>query len=228
MCNSHSETSTANERNAREAMSIDPTKLPAEPGSPGPRGERPHAPITRAGLTARNPPAPGRRTVGPGAWLPRRSNRETHGQALALAVPPGVPAQVDVDAHASLKDLMVATCARYGDRPAYRSMGTALSFRQLDEASRAFAGGWTGRWPCGRRSPTVKAVVVRKDPALTQAELLAHCRQHLTGYKLPRVIEFRDQPLPKTAVGKILRREVRDGAGGTTAEPGKAPEAKPH
>jgi len=60
-----------------------------------------------------------------------------------------------------------------------------------------------------RSGEAVKVVVVRKDPALTEAELQAHCRQHLTGYKLPRVIEFRDEPLPKTAVGKILRRELR-------------------
>lgn len=60
-----------------------------------------------------------------------------------------------------------------------------------------------------RSGEAVKVVVVRKDPALTEADLLAHCRQHLTGYKLPRVIEFRDEPLPKTAVGKILRRELR-------------------
>ncbi len=64
--------------------------------------------------------------------------------------------------------------------------------------------------PDDRSGEAVKVVVVRKDPALTEAELLAHCRQHLTGYKLPRVIEFRTEPLPKTSVGKILRRELRD------------------
>jgi long-chain acyl-CoA synthetase len=60
-----------------------------------------------------------------------------------------------------------------------------------------------------RSGEAVKVVVVRKDPSLTEAELLAHCRQHLTAYKLPRVIEFREEPLPKTAVGKVLRRELR-------------------
>ena len=55
----------------------------------------------------------------------------------------------------------------------------------------------------------VKLVVVRKDPALTQAQVLDHCRQNLTGYKLPRVIEFRTE-LPKTPVGKVLRRELRE------------------
>ncbi|PZO06428.1 MAG: long-chain-fatty-acid--CoA ligase [Lysobacteraceae bacterium] len=58
---------------------------------------------------------------------------------------------------------------------------------------------------CGE---AVRLVVVRKDPALTEADLRAHCRQHLTGYKQPKVVEFRDS-LPKSAVGKILRRELR-------------------
>ncbi len=54
----------------------------------------------------------------------------------------------------------------------------------------------------------VKAVVVKKDPALDEATLIAHCREFLTGYKVPKIIEFRDE-LPKTNVGKILRRELR-------------------
>jgi long-chain acyl-CoA synthetase len=64
--------------------------------------------------------------------------------------------------------------------------------------------------PDERSGEAVKAVVVRKDPALTEADLLAHCRQHLTGYKVPRVVQFRDEPLPKTNIGKILRRALRD------------------
>jgi long-chain acyl-CoA synthetase len=56
----------------------------------------------------------------------------------------------------------------------------------------------------------VKIIVVRKDPALTEAELLAHCRRNLTGYKVPRHIEFRDQPLPKSNIGKVLRRLLRE------------------
>jgi len=59
-----------------------------------------------------------------------------------------------------------------------------------------------------RTGEAVKLVVVRRDPALDEATLRAHCREHLTGYKQPRVIEFRDA-LPKTAVGKVLRRELR-------------------
>jgi long-chain acyl-CoA synthetase len=66
--------------------------------------------------------------------------------------------------------------------------------------------------PDERAGEAVKAVVVRKDPGLTEAELLAHCRLNLTGYKVPHLIEFRDEPLPKTSIGKILRRELRDAA----------------
>nr|WP_316641393.1 AMP-binding protein [uncultured Roseateles sp.] len=65
--------------------------------------------------------------------------------------------------------------------------------------------------PDERSGEAVKVVVVRKDPALTETELLAHCKQHLTGYKMPRIVEFRDEPLPKTQIGKILRRELRKG-----------------
>jgi long-chain acyl-CoA synthetase len=55
----------------------------------------------------------------------------------------------------------------------------------------------------------VKLFVVKKDPSLTSEALLAYCREQLTGYKCPKVIEFRTE-LPKTNVGKILRRELRD------------------
>nr|WP_202602100.1 long-chain-fatty-acid--CoA ligase FadD [Photobacterium halotolerans] len=55
----------------------------------------------------------------------------------------------------------------------------------------------------------VKVCVVKRDPSLTREELLSHCRQYLTGYKVPKVVEFRDE-LPKTNVGKILRRALRE------------------
>jgi long-chain acyl-CoA synthetase len=58
----------------------------------------------------------------------------------------------------------------------------------------------------------VKAVVVKKDPALTAEEVIAHCQKHLTGYKVPKIVVFRTEPLPKTNVGKILRRLLRDNA----------------
>jgi len=60
-----------------------------------------------------------------------------------------------------------------------------------------------------RSGEAVKIVVVRKDEALTEVELIAHCRERLTGYKTPRHVEFRDT-LPRTPIGKILRRELRE------------------
>jgi long-chain acyl-CoA synthetase len=60
-----------------------------------------------------------------------------------------------------------------------------------------------------KSTEAVKLFVVRKDPQLTAEQLLAHCREHLTNYKVPREIEFRSE-LPKTNVGKILRRALRD------------------
>jgi len=55
----------------------------------------------------------------------------------------------------------------------------------------------------------VKVVIVKKLPGLTEADVRAFCEANLTGYKRPRYVEFRDE-LPKTPVGKILRRELRD------------------
>ena len=55
----------------------------------------------------------------------------------------------------------------------------------------------------------VKLVIVKKDPALTEEKVRDYCRANLTGYKQPKVVEFRTD-LPKTPVGKILRRELRD------------------
>jgi long-chain acyl-CoA synthetase len=66
--------------------------------------------------------------------------------------------------------------------------------------------------PDARTGEAVRLVVVRKDPALTETDLIVHCRRCLTGYKVPRQIEFRDS-LPHTNVGKILRRELRGEAG---------------
>jgi long-chain acyl-CoA synthetase len=64
--------------------------------------------------------------------------------------------------------------------------------------------------PDEKSGEVVKIIVVRSDPALTEQALLAHCRQHLTGYKMPKIVEFRTEPLPKTNLGKILRRQLRD------------------
>ena len=63
--------------------------------------------------------------------------------------------------------------------------------------------------PDEKSGEAVKLVIVKKDPAMTEANVREFCRANLTGYKQPKVIEFRTE-LPKTAVGKILRRELRD------------------
>lgn len=62
--------------------------------------------------------------------------------------------------------------------------------------------------PDERAGEVVKVVVVKKDPAITEEDIIAHCREQLTAYKVPRIVEFRRE-LPKTNVGKILRRELR-------------------
>ncbi|HET6603710.1 MAG TPA: AMP-binding protein [Xanthomonadaceae bacterium] len=66
--------------------------------------------------------------------------------------------------------------------------------------------------PDEKSGEAVKLVIVKKDPSLTADQVKAHCREHLTGYKQPRYIEFRTE-LPKSNVGKILRRELRDNPG---------------
>jgi long-chain acyl-CoA synthetase len=63
--------------------------------------------------------------------------------------------------------------------------------------------------PDERAGEVVALFVVRKDPALSEHDLIEHCRQSLTGYKVPKRVYFRDE-LPKTNVGKILRRLLRD------------------
>jgi long-chain acyl-CoA synthetase len=65
--------------------------------------------------------------------------------------------------------------------------------------------------PDKKSGEQVKLFVVKKDERLTADEVIAHCREHLTNYKVPREVEFR-KDLPKTNVGKILRRELRDEA----------------
>ena len=65
--------------------------------------------------------------------------------------------------------------------------------------------------PDAKSGEAVKIFVVKRDPSLTAAQLLVHCRQHLSGYKVPTQVEFRTD-LPKTNVGKILRRELRESA----------------
>ena len=63
--------------------------------------------------------------------------------------------------------------------------------------------------PDDKSGEAVKVFIVKKDPALTADQVKAYCRENLTGYKQPRFVEFRTD-LPKTNVGKILRKELRD------------------
>jgi long-chain acyl-CoA synthetase len=62
--------------------------------------------------------------------------------------------------------------------------------------------------PDDKAGEAVKVVIVKKDPALTEDDVRAFAEANLTGYKRPKVVEFRAE-LPKTPVGKILRRELR-------------------
>ena len=75
--------------------------------------------------------------------------------------------------------------------------------------------------PDERSGEAVKLYVIRKDPALDAETLIAHCRQQLIGYKVPRYVEFRED-LPRTNVGKILRRELKPAAPSRTGSPAKA------
>lgn len=70
--------------------------------------------------------------------------------------------------------------------------------------------------PCKDGSELVKAFVVKKDPSLTEEELRRYCEEQLTNYKRPRSFEFRET-LPKSAVGKVLRKELRAHQSGSTA-----------
>jgi len=62
--------------------------------------------------------------------------------------------------------------------------------------------------PDERSGEAVKVVIVKKDPGLSKESVIEHCKRELTGYKIPKYVEFRDT-LPKTPIGKILRRELR-------------------
>lgn len=63
--------------------------------------------------------------------------------------------------------------------------------------------------PDAKAGEAVKLVIVKRDPSLTEEQVRAYCEANLTGYKRPKVVEFRND-LPKTPVGKVLRRELRD------------------
>ncbi len=63
--------------------------------------------------------------------------------------------------------------------------------------------------PSDRSGECVKVFIVKKDQSLTKDEIITHCRENLTGYKVPKEVEFRDE-LPKSNVGKILRRKLKE------------------
>jgi long-chain acyl-CoA synthetase len=63
--------------------------------------------------------------------------------------------------------------------------------------------------PDERSGEVVAIFIVRKDPSLTADDVVAYCKRELTGYKVPKYVYFREE-LPKTNVGKILRRTLRD------------------
>jgi long-chain acyl-CoA synthetase len=65
--------------------------------------------------------------------------------------------------------------------------------------------------PDAKSGEVVKIFVVKKDKSLKEKELIDYCRENMTGYKVPKHVEFR-QELPKTNVGKILRRALREEA----------------
>jgi long-chain acyl-CoA synthetase len=78
--------------------------------------------------------------------------------------------------------------------------------------------------PDAKAGESVHAYVVAEDPVPSEAEIIAHCREHLTAYKVPRSVEYRDE-LPKSPVGKILRKDLRkelDATSGAAAGSGKA------
>jgi long-chain acyl-CoA synthetase len=81
--------------------------------------------------------------------------------------------------------------------------------------------------PDERAGEVVALFVVRKDPSLTEEQLIEHCRTQLTGYKVPKRVYFRDE-LPKTNVGKILRRELKDQLQPRAEPPAKAAAAAAH
>ena len=78
--------------------------------------------------------------------------------------------------------------------------------------------------PDAMQGESIKVFVVKNDPLLTEDDLARYCRENFTGYKIPKYIEFRDE-LPKTNVGKILRRELRPTA---APAPAPRPETAPH
>ena len=96
-----------------------------------------------------------------------------------------------------------------GDRFVSRSAESAELQQRLPEALAVEMECAAMAQVCHDYGEAVKLVVVRSDPDLTEAAVRDHCKHNLTNYKHPRLVEFRSD-LPKTPVGKVLRRELRD------------------
>ena len=77
--------------------------------------------------------------------------------------------------------------------------------------------------PDERTGESVRAYVIADDPSPSASDVIAHCREHLTAYKVPRSVEFRDE-LPKSLIGKVLRRHLRDDEATAAAGSGDASE----
>ena len=99
-----------------------------------------------------------------------------------------------------------------------KDMITVSGFKVYPNEVEAAVSSHPGVLECGvigipdpRSGEAVKLFVVKKDPNLTEADLVAYCRTRLTPYKVPRLVEFKTE-LPKTNVGKILRRQLREGS----------------
>jgi long-chain acyl-CoA synthetase len=97
-----------------------------------------------------------------------------------------------------------------------KDMITVSGFKVYPNEVEAVVSSHPGVLECGvigipdpRSGDAVKLFVVKKDPNLTEAALIAYCQTRMTPYKIPRLVEFRTE-LPKTNVGKILRRQLRD------------------
>lgn len=99
----------------------------------------------------------------------------------------------------TLVSLLESSCRRFAQRPAYHNLGTTLTYGELARIG----------VPDERSGQAVAIfVVLRPGQRLTESELLEYCRERLTAYKLPKRVEFRTS-LPKTNVGKVLRRELK-------------------
>jgi len=97
-----------------------------------------------------------------------------------------------------------------------KDMISVSGFKVYPNEVEAVVSSYPGVLECGvigipdpRSGEAVKLFVVKKDPNLTEADLIAYCQTRLTPYKVPRQVEFRTE-LPKTNVGKVLRRQLRD------------------